>query len=94
MWNNIVTNVLNDETCMHTKKTILMENSSAWYKLHSGSLWFIRHPSVKAQTRLLRRCSVSMVINEEAHGATAGSVADPSPRLRRMLCFKANPPPP
>lgn len=54
------------------------KNSLAWYKLHSGSLWFIRHPSV-AQTRLLRPCSVSTVINQEAHGATAGSVADPSP---------------
>lgn len=70
--------VISNETCMHQKKSILIENSSAWYKLYSGSLWFIRHLSVTTQTRLLRRCSVSMVIQEEAVGATAGSVADPS----------------
>lgn len=65
---------------MDKKKSTLLENSLAWYKVHNGSL--AKHPSVTTQTRLLRECSISMAIYEEPHGA------DPSPISVTLVCLR------
>lgn len=63
------------------KESILMVNSSAWYKLHSRTV--VHQTSVTTQSRLLGGLSVSMVICKVPHGADPSLVS-----VTRLCIFK------